>query len=227
MKKYDIALFDLDGTISESGEGILECVRSIFEIMNRPLPDEKTLAAFIGPPLYDSLRGCGFNHEDADHGVEIYKNSFAKSGIYKNRVYDGLLEVLTVLKENGVRLAVATSKYQKFADQIIDLLNIRGYFDVVGGANSLAGHAPENGEKPRADKISVMQYDIDTLRRSDDDRIVMVGDTKFDADGAAKVGCDFIGCLYGYGTREEMVEHYTIGTPIFVKTPTEITDLIL
>ena len=68
MKKYDIALFDLDGTLSESGEGILDCVRIVFEEMKRPLPDEKTLASFIGPPLTDSLKRCGFSEKDAEKG---------------------------------------------------------------------------------------------------------------------------------------------------------------
>ena len=68
MKKYDIVLFDLDGTVSESGEGILDCVRMMFEEMNKPLPDEKSLAAFIGPPMYDSLKRCGFNRGEAGKG---------------------------------------------------------------------------------------------------------------------------------------------------------------
>ena len=82
-----MALFDLDGTLSESGEGILLCVRKIFEEMERPLPDERTLGTFIGPPMYDSLRMCGFSHEDAEKGVEIYKRNFLESGIYMNRLY--------------------------------------------------------------------------------------------------------------------------------------------
>lgn len=227
MKKYDIVLFDLDGTISESGEGILDCVRMIFKEMNRPLPDEKSLAAFIGPPMYDSLKRCGFHHEDADKGVEIYKRNFIQHGIYKNRVYDGLTEVLAELKSKGVRLGVATTKYQKFADKIITMLALDEYFDIVAGSNSLAGHAPENGEKTRSNKIEVMRYVIDELKESDTDKVVMLGDTKFDADGAAVVGCDFIGCLYGYGTKEEMEQYYTIGKVTFVSEPSEITKILL
>ena len=119
MIKYDIALFDLDGTLSESGEGILECVRSIFAEMERPLPDEAEIRRFIGPPMYDSLKRVGLEDEDAEKGVEIYKKNYLKSGIYKNRVYDGMHGVLTTLKDNGVKLAVASTKYQKFTDRII------------------------------------------------------------------------------------------------------------
>ena len=78
MKKYDIALFDLDGTLSESGEGILECVRMIFSEMKRPLPPEEEIRKFIGPPMYESLKRVGFDHKDAEIGVEIYKRNFIK-----------------------------------------------------------------------------------------------------------------------------------------------------
>ena len=227
MKKYDIVLFDLDGTVSESGEGILDCVRMMFEEMNKPLPDEKSLAAFIGPPMYDSLKRCGFNRTDAEKGVEIYKSNFVKHGIYKNRVYDGLNDVLKRLKKNGIRLGVASTKYQKFVDKIITMLGLDDCFEIVGGSNSLAGQKPENDEPPRANKIEVMNYVINSLRKSDNDRIVMIGDTKYDAEGASAVGCDFIGCLYGYGTKEEMEAFYTAGKPVFVETPSEIADKLI
>ena len=224
--KYEIALFDLDGTLSESGEGILDCVRMIFTEMDRPMPDEKVIRSFIGPPMYESLKRCGFDHDAAEEGVEIYKKNFIKSGIYKNKVYDGIFEVLDSLKAAGVKLGVASTKYQKFTDRIIAMLKLDSYFEVVGGSTSLTGETP-NEPKPRHNKVDVMNYVIDSLRESDNDRIVMIGDTKFDADGAAKVGVDFIGCLFGYGTKEEMEEHYTIGKPIFVGNPSEITEIIL
>lgn len=226
MQKYEIALFDLDGTLSESAEGILECVRKIFIEMDRPMPDEKSVRAFIGPPMYDSLKRVGFNNEDALVGVEIYKRNFIESGIYKNRVYDGMYEVLAELKAHGVKLAVASTKYQKFTDRIIDMLDLRKYFDIVGGSTSLSAD-PGTIVKPRHDKIEVMNYVIESLKGSENDRIVMIGDTKYDADGAAKVGCDFIGCLYGYGTKEEMIQYYTCGSPVFVNNPDEITGFII
>lgn len=226
MGNYEIALFDLDGTLSESGEGILDCVRMIFKEMDRPLPDEKSIAAFIGPPVYDSLKRCGFSHEDAKTGVEIYKKNFIKAGIYKNKIYDGIFGVLDKLRAKGVRMGVASTKYQVFTDKIIDMLRIREYFEVVGGSTLLTGEA-DSGNAPRCGKIDVMNYVIGALRKSPDDRVVMIGDTRYDADGAAKTGCDFIGCLFGYGTKEEMEEYYTIGKPFFVGKPSEITEIIL
>lgn len=216
MKKYDIALFDLDGTLSESGEGILECVRMIFKEMNRPLPSEKVIASFIGPPMYDSLKKCGFSDEDAQEGVKIYKRNFLESGIYKNRVYDGMFEVLDRLKENGVLLGVATTKYQPFGERIIKMLKLDGYFDFVGGATS--------GDERRT-KAKVIRYVLENLNAVPESRAVLIGDTKFDAEGASQTGIDFIGCLYGYGTREEMELFYK--NTVFVRNPSEIADLII
>lgn len=226
MKNYEIALFDLDGTLSESGEGILDCVRMVFKETGRPLPDERTIQSFIGPPMYDSLSRCGFDTEAAARGVEIYKRNFLEHGIYKNKVYDGMYETLTKLRDAGVRLGVASTKYQAFTDRIITMLDLRKYFSVVGGSNNLTGDLPE-GEHPRRNKIEVMNYVIDSLRQSESDRVVMVGDTKYDADGASKTGTAFIGCLFGYGSKEEMEEYYTIGIPDFVSSPSQIASLIL
>ena len=224
--KYDIALFDLDGTLSESGEGILDCVRMIFMEMDRPLPSEEIIRSFIGPPMYTSLRGCGFTDEDAKLGTEIYKRNFLEHGIYKNRVYDGMFEALEELRSRGVRLGVASTKWQPFTDRIIDMLSLRQYFSVVGGSNYVNGKTID-GMAPRKNKPDVMNYVIDALKENDSERVVMIGDTKYDADGAAKVGCGFIGCIFGYGTREEMEEYYTIGKPSFVSCPAEIPGVIL
>ena len=216
MKKYDIALFDLDGTLSESGEGILDCVRKIFERTNRPLPSEEIIKSFIGPPMYDSLKRCGFSHDEAQEGVKIYKEEFIKSGIYKNKVYDGINELLTSLKENGVLLGVATTKYQPFADKIINMLSLDRFFDFVGGATA---------DTERRTKEKVILYSLENLGANSDSRVIMVGDTKFDAEGASKVGCDFVGVLYGYGTKQEM--EYFCKDAVFVNTPTEIKNIIL
>lgn len=216
MKKYDIALFDLDGTLSESGEGILDCVRQVFKRTNRPLPSEEIIKSFIGPPMYDSLKRCGFSHDEAEEGVKIYKEEFIKSGIYKNKVYDGINELLSSLKENSVLLGVATTKYQPFADKIINMLKLDRFFDFIGGAT--AGTERRTKEK-------VIHYSLENLGATADSRVIMVGDTKFDAEGAAKVGCDFIGVLYGYGTKQEMEHFYK--NAVFVNTPSEIKNVIL
>lgn len=226
MRRYDIALFDLDGTLSESEEGILDSVRTIFKETKRPLPAERVIRSFIGPPMYDSLIRCGFEHEDARKAMEIYKRSYIESGIYKNKLYEGIDDVLRKLKSEGVRLGVASSKYQGFTDRIINMLGIEEFFDMVGGS-TLKSDKPIDGCKPRWSKLDVINYVIDDLRTGKDDRIVMIGDTGFDAEGAAGAGVDFIGCIYGYGTKEDMEENYSIGTPIFAENPMDIIPIII
>ena len=211
MKQYDLALFDLDGTLSESGEGILSCVRQIFAEMHRPLPDEKTLGTFIGPPMYDSLRRCGFSHEEAEEGVTIYKRHFIESGIYHNKTYEGMTELLQALQQHGIQLAVATTKYYPFAERIIKMLQLDPYFDFIGGATA---------DIQRRTKAKVIRYVLEQFPNVPPDRAVMIGDTKYDAEGAALTGTAFIGCLYGYGTKEEM----TVFCPEapYVKKPSDI-----
>ena len=184
--------------------------------MKRPLPPESELSKFIGPPMYDSLIRCGFEHEDAEKGVEIYKRNFLESGIYKNRVYDGMTEVLSSLKECGILLGVATTKYEPFAHRIIKMLKLESLFDFVGGATA---------DTSRRTKAAVITYTLESLGASSSDRCVMVGDTKYDAEGAALAGVDFIGCLYGYGTKQEM-EAFCPNAP-YVGKPEELKALIL
>ena len=216
MRKYDFALFDLDGTLSEAGDGISYCVRNIFEEMERPLPDEKVLGTFIGPPMYDSLRGCGFSHEDAEKGVEIYKRNFIEKGIYINRLYTGMHELLVLLKENGVRLGVATTKFYPFAETIINMIGAGELFEFVGGATA---------DTERRTKAKVINYTLENLGCDDRSRAVMIGDTRFDAEGASLTGLDFIGCLYGYGSREEM--EVFCPEAAYVEEPMQIAGLIL
>ncbi len=197
MRKYEAALFDLDGTLSESGEGILYSVRKIFHETGRELPDKKTLGTFIGPPMYDSLVRCGFTHEQAEEGVLIYKRNFLEKGIYMQQVYAGIPQLLKALRDDGIKLGVATTKYEPFALRIVEMLGLGQYFDFVGGATS--------GTERRT-KEKVIRYTLEHLQ-ADPGNAVMLGDTKYDAEGAAAVGMDFIGCLYGYGTREEMAVH--------------------
>ncbi len=216
MKRYDIALFDLDGTLSESGEGILYCVRKIFEETGRPLPDEATLGTFIGPPMADSLRRCGFSPEEADAGVLIYKRHFLESGIYQQRVYAGIPQMLLCLKAAGMMIGAATTKYEPFARKIMKMLDLEPYFDFVGGATA---------DTVRRTKAKVISYALEQLGAEKNSAVVMVGDTKYDAEGAAQTGIDFIGCLYGYGTRQEM-EAFCPGAK-FVNSPQEIARCIL
>ena len=138
MRKYDAVFFDLDGTLSESGEGILWCVRRTIEDLKIVVPENFRLESFIGPPLADSFYRLGLDDEKVKLGVKTYKSYYDTKGKYMNKAYDGIKELLERLREKGYKLGVATSKYELFARQIIDNIGLLQYFDFVSGATANA-----------------------------------------------------------------------------------------
>ena len=194
MRKYDAVFFDLDGTLSESGEGILWCVRRTIEDLKIVVPENFRLESFIGPPLADSFYRLGLDDEKVKLGVKTYKSYYDTKGKYMNKAYDGIKELLERLREKGYKLGVATSKYELFARQIIDNIGLLQYFDFVSGATA-------NAERQK--KIDVLNYGIKNLGATPENS-ALIGDTKFDAEGARLCGCGFVGVFYGYGTRKEM-----------------------
>lgn len=209
MRKYDAVLFDLDGTLSESGEGILWCVRKTIEDLNITVPEGFELGSFIGPPLADSFYRLGLDDEGVKLGVKTYKSYYDAKGKYMNKAYSGIKELLERLHKKGMKLGVATSKYELFARQIVENIGLLQYFDFISGATA-------NAERQK--KIDVLNYGIKNLGIISD-RAVLIGDTKFDAEGARLCGCGFVGVLYGYGTREEMEAE---GAVNFAETASEI-----
>lgn len=192
--KYDAVFFDLDGTLSESGEGILWCVNKTIEDLKIDIPDSFKLASFIGPPLADSFRRLGLDEEMVGLGVKTYKSYYDTKGKYMNKAYDGIKELLERLKNSGVKLAVATSKYELFARQIVEYIGLLPYFDFISGATA---------DAQRQKKADVLNYGIESLGTKAE-HSALIGDTRFDAEGARICGCAFVGVLYGYGTRTEM-----------------------
>ena len=119
--KYQIALFDLDGTITDSGPGIVNSIRYALEKHGMPVPEEKVLRTFIGPPLKEQFQAvCGLNEEEGARMVEAYREYYTDRGIFENSVYSGVTEMLERLKESGVRILMATAKPEKFARRIAE-----------------------------------------------------------------------------------------------------------
>lgn len=195
MRKYDAVFFDLDGTLSESGEGILWCVRRTIEDLKIVVPGKfQNLNLLSALPLADSFYRLGLDDEKVKLSVKTYKSYYDTKGKYMNKAYDGIKELLERLREKGYKLGVATSKYELFARQIIDNIGLLQYFDFVSGATA-------NAERQK--KIDVLNYGIKNLGATPENS-ALIGDTKFDAEGARLCGCGFVGVLYGYGTRKEM-----------------------
>ena len=133
--KITTVLFDLDGTLTDSGPGIMNSVKYALEKAGEPVPKIEELRKFIGPPLKGQfMEHCGISEERAAEMVTLYREYFTVTGIFENSVYDGVEEMLKTLKEAGIKIAMATSKPEKFAKIIADHFGLAKYFDVIGGA---------------------------------------------------------------------------------------------
>ena len=196
--KYKYILFDLDGTITESGPGIMNSVEYALNKMNREVGERDTLKKFIGPPLTESMeKYYGMSEEEALLGVKYYREYYHDKGIYENRVYDGLEEVLKKINEAGKQAIVATSKPEKYAKIIMDHFHLTKYFACVAGMEMDGG---------RGTKAQVITYALEKNDITDKSKVLMIGDREHDVIGAHENGLDCLSILYGFGSRKEFEE---------------------
>lgn len=219
MNKYEYVLFDLDGTISESAMGVRKSIEYTLKKFGKDIPDLSDYTVYVGPPIYDTFKNyCKFDVSEIEDAVNTFRDHYNREGKLLNKLYDGMDELLRELKENGVKTAVCSSKYEKFAYEVVDILGISQYFDAICGSSP---------DKSRQDKVELIPYAITLLGgkiENDRKKTVMIGDTVFDAKGANLCGVDFIGAEYGYGDKKQMLSE---GAKAFVKTPMEILPLII
>ena len=216
MPKYDYILFDFDGTISQSAEGVRYSLERTIEKMGKPMPDLSDYLKYLGPPLVNTMKNiCGFSEEECEKGADIYREFYKTAGVTNNCLYDGMAEVLKKLSASSAKLAVCSSKYEKFVKEACDYLNITRYFDAVCGSSK---------DGSRKEKADLIPYALQRLGAGKNCRAVLIGDTYFDAQGALQTGTDFIGAEYGYGKKEPMEQY---GARAFVKSPSEIIGLVL
>ena len=195
---YKYVLFDLDGTLTDPAEGITNSVMYALRQFGIEETDRKKLFSFIGPPLVDAfMEKYGFSEEDAREATRQYRVYFKDKGIFENVPYEGMEECLRILKERGHVLLVATSKPDVFAEMILERFGFAPYFDHVFGASM---------DETRTRKDEVIAYAMEHAGILDPADCVMVGDRKHDILGARENGMDSIGVLFGYGSREELLE---------------------
>lgn len=200
-KMYHYVLFDLDGTLTDPKEGICKSVQYALHAQNIEEPDLDKLEPFIGPPLQKSFREFyGMDEEHAKAAVAKYRERFEKIGLYENKIYPGMKEFLISLRKKGVHLAIASSKPQEFVEKILKHFEIRQYFRVVTGSEK---------DGRRSEKHEVIEETLSRLfheRKIPADDILMVGDRKFDVEGARAFGLKCAGVSYGYGAEKELKE---------------------
>ena len=211
---FDTLLFDLDGTLTDSTEGIIKCLVHALERMGYEVPGD--MNKFLGPPLYRSFAEfCGMDSEQVNEAVRIFRERYSAVGLFENRVYDGIPEMLNRLAKGGKRIMVATSKPEVYAVRIFDRFGLSPFFEIVGGANI-------NGT--RNDKDEVIEYVLEKAGISDRSNVLMIGDRKQDVLGAHKTGLKCMGILWGFGSLEELTE---AGADYIAGTPEEAADMLL
>ena len=219
---FQYCLFDLDGTLTDSREGITKSVQYALQHFGIEEPDLKKLEPFIGPPLKDSfMEFYGFTEEQAEEAMKFYRERFAPIGIYENEVFEGIPEMLRHLHQNGQKLAVASSKPIGFVRQILQHFEIDGYFDVIVGSEL------DGTRSTKEEVVEEALSQLGILELSGEERknnCAMVGDRKFDIQGAKAYGLTGVGVSFGFAGEGELEE---AGADIIVDTVTELEKLLL
>ncbi|AVX30586.1 phosphoglycolate phosphatase [Carboxydocella thermautotrophica] len=210
-----LVLFDLDGTLTESHPGIINSVQYALAKLGIEEKEPERLVAFVGPPLRQSFQKFyGLSEAEADQAVTFYREYFRERGMYENRVYAGVPELLAGLTRSGRRLAVATSKPTLFAEKILAHFQLDQYFAAIVGSH-LDGSRVNKGEVIR-DALGLFAVERD--------QVLMVGDREHDVIGARENGIKVIAVTYGYGSVAEL----TAARPDFLAASvTELRQLLL
>lgn len=215
---YHYILFDLDGTLTDSKEGIFNCLRYAFEKLGDPAPPEESLRRFIGPPLLPSFKAfCGYSDEKAQQALKFYRERYQPIGKFENIPAQGCVEVLERLKERGYVLALASSKPEDLCVSICERFGFVPFLTVITGSQP-------DGDWSKTDVI------LETFRRlgitdAEKPKVLMVGDRKFDVQGAADCGIDCLGVeFFGYAEPGELED---AGAVAVVRTMEELEQFIL
>lgn len=196
MANYKYLFFDLDGTLTDSAEGILNSIEYALGKFGIIVSDKNELNRFLGPPLVDAfMEFYGFTEEKAKQTVVYYRERFREIGIFENTVYDGIPKLLETLKSKGYKLVMATSKPEEYAKRIADHFDLTKYFTYIAGATF---------DGKIGTKKEVIEYAISTLNIQNKSDILMIGDRHHDVEGSKALGIECLGVLYGYGSRDEL-----------------------
>ena len=204
--------FDLDGTLTDSGEGIINCAIYALEQLGLPVPLRESLRFFVGPPLHESFPRVGVPAELVDEAIVLYRKRYVPIGKFENIPYPGIRELLQQLKDLGYRLFVATSKPENLSVEILEHFKLDIYFERICGATSDAS---------RSSKADVIAYLL--ALASDTDHPIMVGDTHYDVLGAKAHGIPTVGVRWGYGEVQNMLE---AGAVAIADNPEQLLEIL-
>ncbi|MBR4554913.1 MAG: HAD family hydrolase [Ruminococcus sp.] len=215
MNEYGIILFDLDGTLTDSREGIIRSAEYALRELGQPVPGNDKMKLMLGPPLIVSMRELfGMPEELAQQAVKKYRERYSTVGLFENRPYDGVKDMLKELKAAGRRLAVATSKPEVFSVRILEKFGLAGYFENITGSGL---------DGSRDTKREVIEEALSRLGVRDRSKAIMVGDRSHDIIGAREAGIPCIGAGWGYAPEGELNEN---GAAVIASSPGELLMLL-
>ncbi len=217
MKKYDIILFDLDGTLTDPARGLVSGFVYALSKMGVAREDFGDLHRFIGPPLFEVWQAeFGFTPEQSSHAIDVFREYYDIYGWWDNELYHGIKELLSSLRASGKKLAVATSKPEVTAKRVLKLFGLTDYFDFIAGA--LSG-------TERHKKSQVIEYCLESLGASAArERAILVGDRMYDAEGASECKIASLGVLWGHGSEEELA---TCGFTYVAADTSEVLNILI
>jgi len=212
--RYDCCLFDFDGTVADTGEGIRRSVAYSLEKMGKPLLDEATLSRFIGPPLHDSyMEYCGMSDEEADTAIMRYRERYVDIGLYESKLYPGIASLLRALHEAGAYVGIASAKPQFMLERLSAYYGIDRWLDVIVGVGL---------DRHSADKRDlILRAMPQNMIRA---KTCMVGDRRFDIEAACALGLGAIGVDYGYALPGELIQS---GADVVVDSVEELASYLL
>jgi phosphoglycolate phosphatase len=192
--KYSTVIFDLDGTLLDTSEGIMSCTRYTAEKLGIEQLTIEQQKSFIGPPIIDSfMRECGLSINKAKEAVEIYRQYYKEKGLFKAKNYNGIKELLLSIRRENCKTAVATLKRDDFAKEILAHFGLYDYFNVIKGIDEEDIHS----------KTDILLMCLKELEQEDLSKVLLIGDSVYDAIGAEQIGIDFICVTYGYGYKNK------------------------
>lgn len=205
--------FDLDGTLTDSGEGIINCATLALNHFGLPVPSRQEMRVFVGPPLDQTFIRYGVPADKTDEAIRVFRSRYTTVGKFENFPYPGVREMLEALKEQGCRLFVATSKPESLANEVLNHFDLAKYFEKICGATM---------DGSRSHKADVIRYLLAQV--SGVENVVMVGDTAYDVIGAAEHQIPCIGVSWGYGLIEDMEKAGAVG---IAHSPEALMQMIL
>lgn len=216
MGRYKYIFFDLDGTVFDSGTGIKKSASYALKKFNIDVKNISALNKFIGPPLKMSFMDFyGLSSEQAELAISYYREYYSSKGIYEGSVYKGIYNLLEYIRTNGMKAVLATSKPEYYAEKITEHFDLKQYFTLISGATF---------DERLVEKYDIIMNTITRLSVNNPSEILMVGDRKFDIEGAHRAGISSAGVLYGYGSYNEL---YSSDADYIVSNTKELVKILL